>query len=261
MDRARGNGRVGDLEAVGDGRFIPGASNPMSLTVASASSRIAISTPYVAKRHTVAYTDCKQVYAYLSECSMSGLADKKTEEEIAMLKTQRKAAHISMYLELSKAVALLLGAIVVFWFIQQPESILNRASSKETIARERAKLMLDWLKGNDPERQADAVAVIRAAYGESDDAWIRQLELRLRIKAQAIAVNNLLEQYSKLLEKSNILKKKMDMEEMGVLGTRPPGQGPIWYAIRQELASTEFEMGKILEQLKSYGFDVSNVKQ
>lgn len=191
---------------------------------------------------------------------MNDLSEQKLEEEIALLKIDQKAAKLKIYLELSKAVALFLGAIVVFWFIQQPESILNRASSKETIARERAKLMLVWIKEEDPQKQADALAVIKAVYGESDDGWIRKLESRLQSKAQTSAVNKLLKQHAELVIKAQKLKAEMEIEKTGS-NTRPPGLGPRWAALRNELASTEFEIKKVLEQLTSYGFDVSQIEK
>lgn len=191
---------------------------------------------------------------------MSNLTEQKLQEEIALLKIDRRAAKLRIFLDISKAAALLFGAIVVFWFIQQPESILNRASSKETIARERAKLMLEWIKEKDPEKQADALAVIKAAYGESDYGWIRKLEIRLQSKAQTSAVANLLKQHTELINKAQILRAEMKEEEQGN-STGMAGRGPRWAALRIELASTEFESKKILEQLKSYGFDVSKIEK
>ena len=192
---------------------------------------------------------------------MENLTEQKTDEQIALLKKESKVAQIKLYLELSKTFAIFLGAIVVFWFIQQPESILNRASSKETIARERAKLMLEWIiKENDLEKQADALAVIKAAYGESNDEWIQKFELRLQRKAQATAVNKLLEQHAKLVEKSHKLRDDIAAEEAGA-NSGIPGRGPTWRALRNELASTEFEIKNILEQLTNYGFDVTKIEK
>ena len=39
--------------------------------------------------------------------------------------------------------------------------------------------MLDLIKENDAQRQGDALAVIKAAYGGSDDEWIKNLESKV----------------------------------------------------------------------------------
>lgn len=190
---------------------------------------------------------------------MSNLSEQKLEEEIALLKIDRKAAKLRIILDISKAISLILGAIIVFWFIQQPESILNRASSQETIARERAKLMLEWIKEKDPEKQANALAVIKAAYGESGDSWIRNLEARLESKAQTSAVESLLKRHAELTNKAIELKHQMKEEIEGTGGTKTPGMGLMYAKLKHTLAMTEFEIMKILQQLETYGFDVSKI--
>ena len=191
---------------------------------------------------------------------MSDLSELKLEEEIALLKIERKAAQVRVYLDLLKATAVFLGAIVLFWFIQQPESILNRASSKESISRERAKLILEWIKENDPQKQANALAVIHAIYGDSDDEWIKKVEWRLQIQASSSVVDKLLKQYQSLIVRKQELEDTLQKEDEGFVSGKQ-GRGPIWFSLKNELASTKLEIENITEQLNSYDFKVFTEEQ
>ena len=81
----------------------------------------------------------------------------------------------------------------------------------------------------------------------------------MQSKAQTVAVINLLEQHTKLIEKQNLLKEELIKEETGS-ASGMHGRGPRWASIRNEFASTEFELKKLFEQLKSYGFDTSKIE-
>lgn len=155
-----------------------------------------------------------------------------------------------------------MGAASIFWFVQSPDSIVNREASKDSIARERAALVLECLKETDPTRRRQALAVVRAVYGRSEDSWLETVELALQEQALADAK---LQQATKELATTQdprlreLYQVKKDLAERldrayseyiqelnGTGGSRSPGSGPlarvklgILDKLKSDLAATE----------------------
>ncbi|MGE0455888.1 MAG: hypothetical protein AB7O37_19405 [Vicinamibacteria bacterium] len=141
--------------------------------------------------------------------------------------------------EVVKALLAVLGAAFVFWLVQRPESALNREASKETIARERARLLLEWVREPDSEKRGEALAIISAAYGESDNKWLGTVEAFLREKAHYESLDKLIREKQMALEK---LQSGMVSE---VHRSDRPGFGPQAAAIYREIARLDSEILKL----------------
>ncbi len=64
--------------------------------------------------------------------------DNALQLEIETKRFELRAHKLQLAHELLKTIAVIIGAIALFWIVQQPESLINRESSKDAIARERA---------------------------------------------------------------------------------------------------------------------------
>src|SRR5947199_9470236 len=116
---------------------------------------------------------------------MNELEEQKMKAELRLLEEERKAVIVRTRLDILKGLAVALGAATVFWFIQNPDSILNREVSRDSLARERAALILDCLKEQDPGRRRQSLAVVHAVYGKAEDKWLEAVESALQGKADA----------------------------------------------------------------------------
>lgn len=68
--------------------------------------------------------------------------------------------------------------------IQKPESLLNREQSEDSISRERAKLLIEILKEDDPEKRVDGLTIIKEVYGDQNSKWAnKKIEDALLAKA------------------------------------------------------------------------------
>jgi len=116
---------------------------------------------------------------------MGKLEEDKLKEEIRNLK-------ISSYVDLLKGVALLIGAIVLFFAVQMPESILNRKLSKESVSRDRAKLVFELIHNNkDNENILLELSVIEKAYPDEDKVWITEIKNIYRTRTEKSNNKNL----------------------------------------------------------------------
>jgi hypothetical protein len=77
--------------------------------------------------------------------------DKETAE-LQKIKAETRLLKINTYFDIIKSVVLLAGTVILFLIIKRPESIINQKASQETINRERAKLVLDLLKEQNPQQ-------------------------------------------------------------------------------------------------------------
>ena len=163
---------------------------------------------------------------------------------------------VRLALETAKLVMLTVGAIAVFLIIRRPESILGQASSIEAIARERAALMLRYLDEEDPQKRADAFAVIRAAYGNNND-WLSKVEDTFNKRARSIALAQAIGKLSEILKLEDELEKKLavatEAEVRGVSGTGLVGRGPAYLAIQREREAVRFRLEALDEVLSALG--------
>ncbi len=76
---------------------------------------------------------------------------------------------------LVKNVVLVLLGCALLVLVQCPESVLNQKASQETIVRERAKLILELIKEDDPSKAALGFEVIMASYPDNESEWLREV--------------------------------------------------------------------------------------
>lgn len=165
---------------------------------------------------------------------MENKESEKAAVELRKLRMELKAMRFHLYFDAAKTLAIFLGAVIVFWAIQQPESVLNRESSKDTIVRERAKLILEWIKEKDPTRREEALAVINAVYGTSENEWLKAVEFALKQRTQVEALTDLFAQKRGLEDKRDQLFERLMKELTGKAGA--PGAGPMYMETKNELA-------------------------
>jgi len=176
------------------------------------------------------------------------LQEQKLNEEITSLRAERGNKKVTLYLEIIKAAVLGVAALIAFWVVTQPESLLNRAASKETIARERAKLLLDALKEPDLEKRLASLRIIRVAYGTEDVGWLNDMEkeLREKVKDEEAA------QYLKRLEALRAKYEALAEEEANGKGpSKRPGLGPIYVMLRHEQEAVQAEIDSTNLKLKA----------
>lgn len=175
----------------------------------------------------------------------------KEKEEILKIQAERKALKIRTYFDIAKTVTLIIGSIILFWVIQRPESILNQKSSKETISRERAKLILDLIKEDDPQKLALGLSVIQASYPETEEEWFLRLKETFEAKSNIKVVNDLTDRYESLSIKREITFEEYKRELSGENGAI--GAGPKARVLQNEINRIEYEMEQIKGLLKAYG--------
>ena len=177
----------------------------------------------------------------------------KEKEEIFKIQAERDALKIRTYFDIVKTITLVIGSIILFWVVQRPESILNQQTSKESISRERAKLILDLIKEDDPQKLALGLSVIEASYPSTEEEWFLKLKQTFELQSNIKIVNDLSDRYEKLS-----VKREMTMEELNVEisgGNGQAGAGPRYRMLKTEIDRIEYEMEQIMEMLKAYGID------
>ena len=140
------------------------------------------------------------------------------EEE--KLKEEIKKIRRSKYVDYSKIFAIVIGSVVLFITVQMPESLLNKKISKESISRERAKLVFEIIHNNNTyENILLELSVIEKAYPDKDNYWINEIkEVYLtRIEKSKNAIDNtynteitaLKVELDKLLDKKEMLQTQL----------------------------------------------------
>jgi hypothetical protein len=198
---------------------------------------------------------------------MSDLDQQKLQAEIRLLERERKAVVVRTWLDVLKGIAVAVGAATLFWFVQNPDSIVNREVSRDSLARERASLILDCIKEQDPGRRRQALAVVHAVYGRSEDKWLEAVELALQEQAQADVesrqagqalknttdanLQDLYRRKQELAMRVSIAYNDMIREADGTGGTRLRGRGPVFQVkleraeeLKDELALIDWEITK-----------------
>lgn len=146
--------------------------------------------------------------------------EKKKNLEIELLKEEifkNKAANrnyrTTNILNWIKCALPIIGAALLFFIIQKPDSILNRKLSEESIARERAKLILEVLNYEDPAKVSQGISVIKATYGKSNK-WIEEIEAVILQDALYKRANNLWTQYQRIKSEVDGMQGKISEDDM-----------------------------------------------
>src|SRR4028118_137818 len=93
---------------------------------------------------------------------------------------QRRDLLVRRRIDVTKFVLTIIGGLVVYFYLQQPDSIVNRSVSAESIARDRAKLLLEVVREKDPIVRSLSVNIIASAYPKKDP-WPQTVRETLRL--------------------------------------------------------------------------------
>lgn len=176
-----------------------------------------------------------------------------SEKEIAELlkiKAETRLLKINSYFDIIKSIALIIGAIILFLIIKRPESIINQKASEETINRERAKLVIDLLKEEDPQKILLGISVIKASYPASDLSWINTIEHTYEEKSNYKLIRDLNKHYEQLLDDRNKYRDMLLREMSGTGASGHRGQGPVARQINYFIERLTIEMDSTETQLK-----------
>ncbi|MCX6318114.1 MAG: hypothetical protein NTW29_12545 [Bacteroidetes bacterium] len=137
----------------------------------------------------------------------------KEKAEIEKIKAETISITSQRVFEIIKSILLALSAIILFIFIQRPDSVLNKQISQETISRERAKLLIDLLKDNNPQKMLTGISIIKASYPNSDNMWINEIEKKFEIKT--FQIDSLIRKIEKLSIEVNNIKDSLKITSSG----------------------------------------------
>jgi hypothetical protein len=162
--------------------------------------------------------------------------------QVVISDAELTALRVRLILDVVKTVATVVGAVILFLIIQRPDSVLNREASRDTISRERAKLLLEWIRESDPEKRNEAFAVISAAYGESENQWLKSAEFILKQRARYQALEGLIQEKRSLLDQ---LQKQLTLEVAGQGPSGRYGYGPVANELRNQIAKVDLEIKEL----------------
>jgi RNase H-fold protein (predicted Holliday junction resolvase) len=176
----------------------------------------------------------------------------KEKIEIIKLKIESKALKLQSYFYVLKTIGIIVGSILLFFIIQKPESILNRKLSQETISRERAKLVLDLIKEEDPRKLSLGLSIIESSYPETDDKWFKKIKETFEKESNIKVVNDLLKRLEILTMEKKELENNLAKEIEG-LTSGSKGLGPIAILKKKQIEAKTFEINEVTEMLKING--------
>jgi hypothetical protein len=191
--------------------------------------------------------------------SERALSAEKLREEIASIRDERAATRIRLWLDAARAAAILLGAAILFWGIQRPDSVLSRAASRESIARERARLVLEWMKEPDASRRREALAVIRATYGAGEDEWVRRAEDVLTQHANADAISQALARIAVLTLREDSVLDELRCEVSGLGNSGFRGYGEVAHALQLQAEQLRTQLSTTKLELVRAGYDTTRL--
>ena len=195
---------------------------------------------------------------------INNLEIEKLNEEIKKIKAESKHSKINFYSDLIKNGLLIIGGIVLFIVIQRPESILNRQNSEETISRERAKLLLEVINYDNPEKVYQGLSIIKETYPNSNEWMTRIIKVISQTAKQNIS-DNIIEKYKQLKEEEKCLQKLMTAEMSGIRINIPCGStsGLIGVGMRtfQIKKLYENKIAELRELVKLYDLDKNTLPE
>jgi len=142
--------------------------------------------------------------------------------------------------------SIMLGIFAIFTVIAftHPQSRISITATNEAISRERAKLVLDWLKEEDSEKRNLAFRLIDASYGRPNDGWLRDVEKELQSYSLRKSLPPINQRYKELAEEIEKLQFEFEAEIIGATSGQP-GYGPRARAIKRQLQSLKSEFESI----------------
>ncbi len=105
----------------------------------------------------------------------------------------------------------ILGAVAIFFYIQYPDSLLNRRISEEGLIRERAKLVIEALKLTDEKSRAQAMAVIYASYPKNNTEWFSDIDKALTVLDRYVVHSKELKEHQSKPEATALSSQKLNM--------------------------------------------------
>jgi adenylosuccinate synthase len=136
------------------------------------------------------------------------------------------------------------------------------------LARERATLILDCLKEQDPGRRRQALAVVHAVYGKGQDKWLEAVESALQGKAGAdVQINQSNQELKNTTDEKlqALYRKKQELafqlsaayedelqEFEGTAGTQVRGIGPVYRAKYERTQKLKEELEQANEEIEQY---------
>lgn len=135
----------------------------------------------------------------------------KDLEEAKLFAAQRISLNRKHYFDVIRYILMLVGIVILFLIIQRPESYLKIKSSKEEILRERAKMVLELLKENDPDKISLGIEAIEAAYPTDDNNWLNKFKVSLVRQSNHEKIKNALDKYTKLTKENENYIKELNL--------------------------------------------------
>jgi predicted nuclease with TOPRIM domain len=163
-------------------------------------------------------------------------------QENTMNKTSIERAKLAF--EILKSIVL--GGFAIFTVIAftHPQSKVSITATNEAISRERAKLVLEWLKEENAEKRSLAFRLIDASYGKPQDGWLRDVEDELQAYSLRNSLAPMTNRHKELAQRLVELKERLQAEITGK-ADGPRGFGPRARALQQELAALESEYASL----------------
>ena len=147
--------------------------------------------------------------------------------------------------------SLVLGIFAIFTVIAftHPQSKISITATNEAISRERAKLVLEWLKEEDTEKRNLAFSLIDVSYGKLNDGWLRSVEQELQAYSLRRSLPPMNKRYKELAELIEGLEMK-SQEEINGVASGNSGYGPRAHAIRKQLESLKSEFESVGSEIE-----------
>ncbi len=196
--------------------------------------------------------------------NQSNLEIEKLKAEIKKIKAESAQSRIHLFSDLAKNILLIIGAIILFIVIRKPESVVNRQNSEETISRERAKLLLEVINYDKPEKVYQGFSIIKETYPNSNE-WMSRIEKVIFNTAKRSISDNILEKYKQLKDDEKCLQKLMIAEMNGTKIEAPCGytSGLIGAGMRvNEIKKLlDSKIAELRELVKLYGLDENTLPE
>lgn len=151
----------------------------------------------------------------------------------------------------------IVGAFILFIIIQRPESIINRKASQETISRERAKLLLNVIKEKDPELRKLSLEILKDAYPESDNKWLKNVEEYISTKAINEISQEAVNEYSNLVSQREKLKQELKEQLNNSNNSENDTRIRI---VRSNIKLIETKIDEIVEAVKIYNINLETLQ-
>ena len=176
--------------------------------------------------------------------------------------TPEKIEHLKLFNEMTRTLVTLVASIAILIIVQIPNNRMSADIAAEDKKRERARLIVDIMKYDDPKSKSLALSVVNSIYGESEDF----IELLSKVLAAEGGIDRVSEATSRLTADDSgecrtlqqnlddimieleALNREAELELRGA-GGRVPGAGPVYTAIQASIALKRDQSARIQEAL------------